>query len=111
LLCGPLCNLLSGPPTLLIFIEPVVQVNHVPHAPPAEVDRWHAQLIEKRGSHAEIARRLQAVQAPDHWGAKPGRLRSRSVSGFDALFAHARVRDPGSIDERAIACARGAGGK
>jgi hypothetical protein len=46
--------LLSGPPSVLIFFEPGVEVNPVVDAAPAELDARDAQLGKERDADAKI---------------------------------------------------------
>src|SRR5690349_13766565 len=46
--------LLSGPPSLLIVVQPGVEVNAVVHAPPPEPYRRDPELAQERYADAEI---------------------------------------------------------
>jgi len=56
-------NLLSGPPSALIFLKPLVQVNRIPDRAPAELDRRRADLQQQRHADAEICGSLLLGEA------------------------------------------------
>jgi len=58
--------LLSGPPSLLIVVQPGVEVNAVVDAAAAEADRGDAEPIEEREADAEVFRGLRPGEAADH---------------------------------------------
>ena len=46
--------LLSGPPSVLIFVEPGIQVNAVIDRAPAEMQAWNAEFFKERDADPEV---------------------------------------------------------
>ena len=46
--------LLSGPPSVLIFVEPCIQVNAVVHSAATEMYPRHAEVLKERDANPEV---------------------------------------------------------
>ena len=57
---------ISGPPSLLIVVQPGMEVNAVVKAAATKADRGNTQLIEERDADAEVLGRLRFGEAADH---------------------------------------------
>jgi len=64
--------LLSGPPSLLIVVQPGVEVNAVENASAAEANCGDFEGVEQRDSDAEVVRRFGLGEAADRWPGERG---------------------------------------
>jgi hypothetical protein len=56
--------LLSGPPSTLIFVQPLVEVNAVVDASAAEFDVRNAKLLEERDANTQVCGCLVLAEKP-----------------------------------------------
>jgi hypothetical protein len=73
--------LLSGPPSLLIVVQPGVEVNAVVDAAAAEADRGDAQPVEERETDAEVFGGLGPGEAANHRARKRSFIHRQSRTG------------------------------
>jgi hypothetical protein len=70
--------LLSGPPSLLIVVQPGIEVNPVVEAAATEADDRNMQLVEERQADAQVLRGLLLSEAAHDGTWKGGGLHERT---------------------------------